>query len=299
MTILITGASGLIGSHLCKRLAYMGYPVIGLIHKNQPRLSMLPACEPVELVRYDIRDHHQVATIVKRYAIKTVFHFAAHLPSTDNPDFIKVNVIGTSNLLDICYREKVEHFIYASSMSVYSAPPIRIPVDEAHPTRPDDDYGRTKLIGELLCECYSRVMRTVVLRFSSVFGLGDKSRVAHHFMQSALSGQAIQVDGDGSQSSDFIYVADAVQGAILAMEKGKSGEVYNIGSGQETLVLELANLVSGLVDPPVEGTLSGKPATRPFRFVADIGKAGRELGYSPSSLVDGLKKYQEEMNDKR
>ena len=293
MTILITGTSGLIGSHLCQRLAYMGYPVIGLIHKNQPRLSMLPACEPVELVRCDIRDYHQVATIIKRYEIKTVFHFAAHLPSTDNPDFIKVNVFGTYNLLDICYCEGVKDFIYASSMSVYSAPPIRLPVDEAHSTRPDDDYGRTKLIGELLCECYSRMMRTVVLRFSSVFGLGDKSRVAHHFMQSALSGQVIQVDGDGSQSSDFIYVANAVQGAILAMEKGKSGEVYNIGSGQETSVFELAYHINRLSSPMPSVILSGKPATRSFRFVADIGKAERELGYSPGSLVDGLKKYQE------
>jgi len=273
----------------------MGYPVVGIINKNKPRISMLPAQEPVELISCDIRDAHYVNAIVRRYEIETVFHLAAHLPSTTNPDFIKVNVLGTSNLLDACYRYKVRNFIYASSMSVYSAPPVRLPVDEEHPTRPDDDYGRTKLIGELLCECYSRVMRTVVIRFSSVFGLGDKSRVAYHFMQSALSGQTIQVDGDGSQSSDFIYVGDVAQGAILAMRKGRSGEVYNIGSGRETSVLELANLIAGLVSPPVEVGLSGKPATRPFQFVADIGKARKELGYSPNSLVDGLKKYREEM----
>jgi len=99
----------------------------------------------------------------------------------------------------------------------------------------------------------------------------------------------------GSQSSDFIYVDDAVQGAMLAMEKGKSGEVYNIGSGQETLVRTLANLIAGTANPPVEVLLSGKPATRPFRFVADIGKASRELGYNPGSLVDGLREYREEM----
>jgi len=224
----------------------------------------------------------------------TVFHLAAHLPSTPNPDLIKVNVIGTSNLLDVCYRNKVKNFIYASSMSVYSAPLEYLPVDEEHSTRPDDTYGRTKLIGELLCECYSRVMRAISIRFSTVFGLGDNSRVAYRFMRSVLAGNPIQVDGDGSQSSDFIYVADAVQGAILAMEKGKSGEVYNIGSGQETSVLELANLIASLGSPPVEVKLSGKPATRPFRFVADIGKARRELGYSPSDLVDGLRKYYKE-----
>ena len=180
-------------------------------------------------------------------------------------------------------------------MSVYSTPPVSQPVDEEHPTCPDDLYGKTKLVGESLCKNYASVMRTVVVRFSSVFGQGDKARVAYHFMKSAVSGQAIQVDGDGSQSSDFIYADDAVRGAILALEKGKPGEVYNIGSGKETSVLELANLIAGLDNPPVEVKMSGKPATRPFRFVADIEKARRELGYCPSDLVEGLKKYREEM----
>jgi len=244
-----------------------------------------------------LTDYKDISTIFGLYKPDTVLHFAAHLPSTINPDFIKVNVIGTSNLLDICYSKGVKNFFYASSMSVYSTPPIRLSVDEEHPTRPDNNYGRTKLIGELLCKCYSKVMRTIVIRFSSVFGLGDNSRVAYHFMQSALSGRAIHVDGDGSQSSDFIYVDDAVEGAILAMERGKSGDVYNIGSGQETSVLRLANLIAGLVEPKVEVKLSGKLATRPFRFVADIGKARKELGYSPSDLVDGLNKYREEIGE--
>jgi UDP-glucose 4-epimerase len=172
-------------------------------------------------------------------------------------------------------------------------------VDEEHPTQPDDIYGKTKLIGELLCECYSRVMRTVVIRFSSVFGRGDNSRVAHHFMKSAVAGQTILVDGDGSQSSDFIYVDDAMRGAMLALERGDSGEIYNIGSGQETSVLELANLIAGLGNKRsemVEVKLSGQPATRPFRIVADIEKARKELGYCPGDLVDGMGKYREEMS---
>ena len=186
-------------------------------------------------------------------------------------------------------------FIYASSMSVYSTPPEYLPVAEKHPTRPDDVYGKTKLIGELLCGCYAKVMRTVAVRFSSVFGLGDNSRVAYYFMKSAVSGQAIQVDGDGSQSSDFIYVDDAVRGTVLALGKGKSGEVYNIGSGQETSVFELAYHINRLFSPAPGVVLSGRPATRPFRFVADIGKARRELGYKPSGLVEGLRRYREEI----
>jgi nucleoside-diphosphate-sugar epimerase len=277
MTTLITGSAGLIGSRLHRRLAEDA-EVIGLTHQE---------C--------DICDYDAVLHSIKLYRPGTVFHLAAHLPSTPDPDFIKVNVTGTSNLLEACYQNGVKNFIYASSMSVYSAPPEYLPVNEAHPAKATDLYGKTKFIGELLCGRYSGMMKTVIVRFSSVFGLGDNSRVACRFMQSAVSGQAIQVDGDGSPSSDFIYVDDATRGVILAMERGKSGEVYNIGSGKETSVLELANLIAELGEPNVEVRLSGKPATRPFRFVADIGKARKELGYCPGDLADGLRRYRKEM----
>ncbi len=283
MITLITGSTGLIGSHLHRRLAEDDAEVIGLTHQE---------C--------DICDYDTVLRCIKLYHPDTVFHLAAHLPSTPDPDFIKVNVTGTSNLLEACYQNSVRNFIYASSMSVYSAPPEYLPVDEAHPAKAGDLYGKTKFIGELLCGHYSGLMKTVIVRFSSVFGIGDSSRVVYRFMQSALSGQTIQVDGDGSPSSDFIYVDDAVRGAVLAMERGKSGEVYNIGSGRETSLLELAGMIAGLEledekDEKVEVKLSGKPATRPFRFAADISKAIRELGYCPGDLVGGLRKYREEI----
>ena len=290
MTILITGASGLIGSRLCRTLADSEERVVGLCCSH-----LISVEHNLNVDVCDITDYDDVSTRIALWKPDTVFHFAAHLPSTPDPDFIKVNVIGTNNLLDICYRKGVKNFIYASSMSVYSAPPVKLPVGEEHPTRPDDMYGKTKYIGELLCECYSKVMRTVVVRFSSVFGPGDNARVAYHFIKSAISGQAIQVDGDGSQSSDFIYVDDAVRGAILAMEHGKSGEVYNIGSGQETSVLELAGLIADSGSTFTDIQMSGEPATRPFRFVADIEKARKELGYCPGDLGDGLRKYKEEV----
>ena len=295
MTILVTGASGLIGSRLCKRLVEDGLEVVGLVHKTvSPTLSSIPQSN-FTIEKCDIRDCKSVKSIIRKHLPETVFHLAAHLPHTSNPDFVKVNAVGTINLLDACYANCVSNFVYASSMSVYSTPPSYLPVNEAHPTQPDNTYGRCKLIGELLCECLSRVLRTVVIRYSSVFGAGDNSRAAYHFMKAALEGKSIPVDGDGSQSSDFIYVDDAVTGTLLALDKGKSGQVYNIGSGKETSVLELAYHVNHLTKPAPGVVLSGKPVARPFRFIADIGKARSELGYSPSSLVDGLRKYREEM----
>ena len=291
MTILVTGASGLIGSNLYRKLIEDGIPVIGLVHETLPRNMS-------SVARSSLTDYDRLDAIISTYKPDTVFHFAAHLPSTANLDYIRVNVIGTNNLLDSCCHNQVKNFIYASSMSVYSTPPEYLPVDEMHPTQPADVYGKTKLIGELLCGCYSQFMKIVTIRFSGVFGTGDRSRVTYRFMRASLSGKPVLVDGDGSQSSDFTYADDAVQGAILALEKGKPGEVYNIGSDRETSVLELANLIAGLGDvngEKAEVRFSGRPATRPFKFVLDIGKARKELGYKPSSLVDGLKKYREKL----
>lgn len=294
MTILVTGASGLIGSRLCQRLARDGYQVVGLCHSH-----LISVQDNLLVDVCDITDPIDVNTMFHLYHPDTVFHCAAHLPSTPNPEFIKVNVLGTANLLDACYRNQVKDFIYASSMSVYSAPPEYLPVDENYSTDCGDLYGKTKRIGELLCRCYERAMNVPIVRLSSVFGVGDNSRVAYHFMKSALSGMAIRVDSDGSASSDFIYVDDAVEGMILAWKRGKSGEIYNIGSGKETTILELAYHINRLFNPVPGVTLSGKEATRPFRFVADIGKARRELGYELSSLEQGLQKYWGEMNDNR
>lgn len=293
MTILVTGASGLLGRHLCETLFDAGNDVVGLYYSHKINIK-----SGITTVSCNITDYDSVCKCVEHYKPDTVFHMAAHLPSTIDPDFISVNVKGTSNLLSACCRNDICNFIYASSMSVYSSPPVRIPVDECHPTKPHTDYGKTKFIGELLCNCYYSVMKTIIIRFSSVFGPGDYSRVTYRFMRNALDGNPVKIDGDGSQSSDFIHVQDAVNGAVLAARYGKSSDVYNIGSGEETSILELGNMIAGLGDKnskKVDVKLSENTVTRPFRFAADIEKARKELGYRPGDLMDGLIKYREKM----
>jgi UDP-glucose 4-epimerase len=246
MTTLVTGAAGLIGSHLCRRLVEDGYPVVGLIHQNtNPILADISS--GIELVRHDIRDKSTIAQLLRSRRVQTVFHLAAHLPHTPNPDFHGVNTGGTTALLATCCKANVEEFVFASSMSIYSSPPEYLPVDEAHPAYPTDPYGISKRLGELLCASPSTVkMRTTVLRYSSVFGRGDNARVVFNFMTAAMMGQPICTDGDGSQSSDFTFVEDAVEGTIRAWHYNlqRSGEVYNIGSGQEVTVLELAHCIA-------------------------------------------------------
>lgn len=297
MNILVTGASGLVGSHLCKRLVSEGYQVIGLVHNRvNPLTNALLKSGNFKTCTGDIKMASVPYVVIKRNKIKTVFHTAAQLPYTPDNDFVGVNIRGTLNLLNAAYLNDVEEFIYASSMSVYSSPPSYLPVDETHPTQPSSVYGMTKLAGELSCSsCDS--MRIIILRFAGVYGISsEKNRVINRFIHCALKKQPLTVLGDGTQSSDFVSVDDVAQGAFAAWRKGVAG-TYNIGSGQETSLMELAKCIIGLTSSNSEIKVTGSVIERSFRFALDISKAKREFGYNPIPLVDGLRVYLEKLND--
>ncbi len=293
--ILVTGASGLIGSHLCKRLAEEGRDVVGLVHTNTNSvLESLKDASNFRIVTGDLRDSPSTSEIIKTNHIKTVFHTAAHLPYTTNPDFIGVNAIGTINLLGACIDNDVEEFIYTSSMSVYSTPPDYLPVDEAHPTRPLDMYGRTKLLGEKISLVLATCMTVTAIRYSGVYGKGMDNRAIARFVQCALVNEPLTVTSKGEHSSDFVCIADVVESTVLAWQRKKGG-IYNIGSAQEVTIASLATKIIDLTRSKSSILLDCGETDRPFRFVADISKARRELGYSPRLLDDGLRSYIESL----
>lgn len=292
MTILVTGASGLLGRHLCTRLLRDEYDVIGLVHYEPIHLndSRFTSCVG------DITDISSLEWIFRSHDIDRVFHLAATLPYDCNPQYYDVNVMGSRKVLNMCLKHNVQFFVFASSMSVYGTPEY-LPVDEEHPTNPDNDYGQSKLDTEQEILCCG--IPYTILRYSGMYGAGQKNgRAVRNFVSQALKGEPITVDGDGSQSSDFVYVEDAVEGTMLAMSKHSHG-IFNIGSGQETSLLELARMVVEITGSRSEIVLGGGSVERPFRFVSNIGKARRELGYCPNGLVDGLRKYIEEVRSKK
>jgi len=238
--------------------------------------------------------------MVKDNQAKVVFHLAAQLPSDgglENPFvYFETNARGTLNLLNAAYLNGVEKFIYASSMSVYSEPPQYLPVDESHPTQPSTMYSVAKLVGELCCNLYSKVMNIVVLRYSGAYGRGERpSDAMLTFINQALSNKPITIHGDGTQASDFVYIDDVIQGTLLAWENNQPG-VYNIGSGQETSVRELAERIIDITNSKSEAALTDKDTERPFKFFLDITKAQKVLGYSPRLLNEGLRIYLKEFN---
>ncbi len=291
MTILVTGAVGLLGSYLCKQIVSEGHKVIGLSRNwvNEVKYENFKICVG------NILDEPLVYKIIKDNNVKTVFHLAAQMPYTlNNYQLRDINIQGTINVLRAVQQCGVEEFIFASSMGVYSDPPAYLPVDEAHPTQPSSIYGLTKLAGEFACCSYSNLMRVIILRYAGIYGVGmDKTRAIAKFVRCALDNQPLTVFSGGGQSNDFVYVDDAVKGTCLAWNKKESG-IYNIGSGQEAPIKDLAYKIVELTNSKSSVVFSGGETDRPFRFVLDVTKAHKELGYSPHSLEDGLRLYIED-----
>ena len=301
MNILVTGATGFIGSHLCKQLIQRGHHVFAVSHSGRTHnIKSLLQCKEFHLETGDIRDVDMMRNIIKNNRVKAVFHLAAQLRSDSdikNPFlYFDINVGGTLNILNAAYLNSVDRFIYSSSMWVYSESPQYLPVDERHPVQPSAIYGVAKLAGELYCNLYSKAMNIVVLRYSNAYGRGERESYAiPTFINQALTNRPIKIHGDGTQTSDFVYVDDIVQGNLLAWEKNKPG-VYNIGSGEEISVRELAKRIINITNSKSEVVLTGKDTERPFRFFLDITKARKALGYSPRSFDEGLRTYLKEFN---
>ena len=154
MKILVTGASGFIGIHLCEKLIDRGHDVIALIYSDKKRrIESLVSNEKFHSIKADIRDFDSIFDIIKNNDVEVIFHLASYIPQVETLDdsyqCFEINAHGTLNLLHAAYLNNVTRIIYSSSMSVYSHPPVQLPVDESHSTQPSTAYGISKYEGEL------------------------------------------------------------------------------------------------------------------------------------------------------
>ncbi|MFQ5895765.1 MAG: NAD-dependent epimerase/dehydratase family protein, partial [Nitrospinota bacterium] len=243
-SVLVTGGGGFIGSHLAGRLVEEGYRVRVLDNWASGRRENLARwLGEIELVEGDICDAELVRRAVR--GARWVFHLAAlaSVPlSLERPvEFAQVNIGGTVNLLKASADARVERFVFASSSSCYGASP-ELPKREELPAKPLSPYGLSKLVGEQYCQLFSESfgLETVSLRYFNVFGPRQALRshyasVVPAFITALLEGQPPTIDGDGEQTRDFTYVANAVEATVRAARAGGagvSGEVFNVGSGE-------------------------------------------------------------------
>jgi nucleoside-diphosphate-sugar epimerase len=299
--VLVTGGAGFIGSHLVDALVERGAKVRVLDNFfTGRRENLAQSLGRIDLVEGDIRDLD--ACLKACDGVKFVFHEAAlgSVPRSmkDPATTIAVNATGTANVFAAARDAGVRRVVYASSSSVYGDSDV-LPKREGQEGRPLSPYALSKVIDEQLAETFVRCfgMEIVGLRYFNVFGSrqdpsGPYAAVIPKWLSALASGKALIVFGDGEQSRDFTYVADAVRANLLAAGAPAtvSGRVYNIAGGERTTLLRLAQLlgeVTGKSSKPVHEPL--RQGDIPHSF-ADLTLSSAQLEYVPMwSLEKGLK----------
>jgi UDP-glucose 4-epimerase len=322
-TILVTGGCGFIGTNLVKYLSNKGYrvrildnlstPSRKFLNQESPVTSPLPSqsvdseLSSTDLVVGDIRDCQAVKRVT--VGMDAVVHLAAHtsvVESLEKPEEAwDINVNGTLNLLEACRCNGVDRFIFASSNAVVGEQDP--PIDETKIPQPLSPYGASKLAGEALCSTYyhSFGLKTVSLRFSNCYGPHSehKPSVIAKFIDWARKGEPLVIYGDGNQTRDFVHVNDICQAIHLSLIIAQSpkpsqetqqtplwGEVFQIASGVETSINQLAELIKAMTDFQLSIVHKPKRKGEIERNYSDITKAKRLLGFEPRiNLREGLK----------
>lgn len=305
MRILVTGAAGFLGSHLCDRLIAEGHLVIGMdnfITGNPNNLAHLAGNPNFSFIRHDVSNF-----IFVPGKIDAVLHFAS--PASPNPNSpygyvnlpiqtMKAGALGTHNSLGVA-RAHSARFLLASTSEIYGDPLVH-PQPESYwghvdPIGTRSVYDEAKRFAEALTMAYHRFhgIDTRIVRIFNTYGPRmrlDDGRVVPNFLKQALSGEPLTVYGDGSQTRSFCYVDDLIEG-IVRLLYSEEHEPVNIGNPVETSILEFAQVINRIV-----GNKAGivfKPNLRgegdPQRRQPDIRRAREILGWTPKiSLEEGI-----------
>jgi UDP-glucose 4-epimerase len=298
---LVTGGAGFIGSHLVEGLLTRGHQVRVLDDLSTGnRANLQHVRDRVELIEGSVTDPSAVARAVQGREV--VYHLAA-LPSVvrsvEEPVLShEICASGTVRVLDAARRAGVRRVVYAASSSAYGDIEGAVRRED-EPVSPMSPYAAAKLAGEHYCRCFTTVygLETVRLRFFNIFGPRQDPKspytgVIALFIAALTAGRRPRIDGDGLQSRDFTYVENVVQALTKAADAPAAvGNVYNIGNGGSTTILDLVKHLNQLLGSDVQPEF-GPPRPGDVRHSqADITLARRELGYEPKvSFVEGLRR---------
>ncbi|SFR67359.1 NAD-dependent epimerase/dehydratase family protein [Halogeometricum limi] len=292
-TVVVTGGAGFIGSRIAAALADDN-EVRVLDDLSSGAATNLP--DGVELLEGDVRDETAVRDAVRDADV--VFHEAAEVSvqrSVEQPRRSNdVNVGGTLNVLEAA-READARVVFASSCAIYGVPDA-VPLTEDAPARPRSPYAIDKYAADSYVRAYNDLygLETVALRYFNVYGPGQAggqySGVINVFVDQARRGDPITIDGDGTQTRDFVYVDDVVRANLAAATTDAVGEAFHVGTGAETSVLELAETIRDVTGSDSDIVHQDpRPGDVPAS-VADLTRARESLGYEPTvGLEAGLR----------
>jgi UDP-glucuronate 4-epimerase len=292
MPILVTGAAGFIGSHLCERLIERGHAVVGVdaFIPYYPRaikegnLSRLRDEPRFRFIEADLRSD-DLTSIVDEADI--VLHLAAMPGAASWQQFdlyVACNLLATQRLLEAFIRagrSDRARFVQVSTSSVYGVEALGAEDVVPHPANP---YGITKLAAEQLVFAYAQTfgIDAIALRYFSIYGPRQRPDMAYHtFIEALLHDQPVRIFGDGTQTRGNTYIDDCVTGTLQAMEHGQTGEAYNLGGG---IAISINDVIAELEE------IIGREARREYlpgrlgdqrHTLADIRKAQAHFGYAP------------------
>jgi dTDP-glucose 4,6-dehydratase len=307
MRVLLTGAAGFIGSHLCDRLLAEGHEVIGLdnfVTGSRENLAHLEGNPHFRLIEHDVSQYIDVPG-----KVEAVLHFAS--PASPNPESpfgypqlpiqtLKAGALGTHNALGVA-KDCGARFLLASTSEIYGDP-LEHPQKETYfghvdPIGPRSVYDEAKRFAESITMAYFRYhnVDTRIVRIFNTYGPRmrlDDGRVVPNFINQGLSGEPLTVYGDGSQTRSFCYVDDLVEGIHRLLQSGEHDPV-NLGNPEEISIREFARRISGMFDPPaaIEYLADRRGEGDPQRRQPDITRAQTLLHWTPRVPLDqGLRR---------
>ena len=303
MRLVVTGACGFIGSHLCDRLLAAGHEVVGIDgyvpfyprEMKERNIAKARASANFTLHETLIEKAAELASILK--GASAIYHLAAQAGvraswGDDFAGYVEHNVLGTQKLLEAAVQAGVPRMIYASSSSVYGDVK-ELPLRESMALSPVSPYGVTKLAAEHLVHLYGKASNLSVtsLRFFTVYGPRQRPDMAfHRFLKAVRDSQPITLYGDGEQTRDFTFIADLIDVLQVSLVQGKPGLVYNVGGGQRISVLKVLETIATVTgrEVRIDGQAGQKGDMRDT--LADTAQAARDLGFLPKTpLAAGLK----------
>ena len=305
--ILVTGAAGFIGFHLCKSLLDDDYEILGIDNINDyydpnlklARLEQLKPYKNFKFEKIDIADRETLTQSFQSFKPNKVVNLAAQAGvrySIENPyAYMDSNLVGFLNIIELCRHNDVEGLIYASSSSVYGGNE-KIPFSvEDRVDNPISLYAASKKSNELIANSYSHLygLYTTGLRYFTVYGPWGRPDMAMFiFTKKILAGEPIPVFNNGNMKRDFTYIDDIISGTRSAIDKNYKSEIFNLGNHKSEQLMDVVNLIEKNLGEKAEIEFLPMQPGDVEKTYADIEHSTKKLGYKPTtSINEGIPQF--------
>ena len=305
--VLVTGCSGFIGMHVCKKLLSEGYKVCGIdnmsdyysVALKKTRLNILQEYKSFYFKQVDLIDKHSLEKVFYEFQPDKVINLAAQAGvrySLENPLlYTNTNINGFLNIMEAAKDFKVKGVVYASSSSVYGNNKSDTLDENAILNKPSSIYSFTKISNELLANTFNHLFGINVtgLRFFTVYGSWGRPDMAIYiFTKNIMKGKPIYLFNNGNHKRDFTYIDDIVNGSISAMKKNYANEVFNLGNSRSEKLGSVVSIIENCLGKKAQIKFKKMQLGDIKNTLADISHAKKKLAYQPKTTIkEGIPKF--------